>query len=63
MSSLSSSWEKSGYFYRFYRFVRPRRCHRKYAAKNFLESYVAIIAVFAIMGFCDTIFDEFKQRE
>jgi len=44
MASLSS-WEKSGYFYRFF---RPRRRHRKYAAKNFLESFVA---VFAIMGF------------
>jgi len=47
MASLSS-WEKSGYFYCFYRFFRPRRRHRKYAAKNFLESFVA---VFAIMGF------------
>merc|ERR1711962_1230722 len=40
--------EKSGYFYCFYRFFRLRPCHRKYAAKNFLESFVA---VFAIMGF------------
>jgi len=54
--------EKSGYNY-YYRFFRPHRCHRECAAKNSLESFVAIIAVFANMGFCDTIFDGFKKRE